>query len=164
MGKDIHMFVLDDVRNEILKEEIFEGRNSEWFSNISGDGWDQEYDYLPIKYGMPEEAPKKFQCLYEHAKQNFYFDFRYFTVGEFKTWYEKYKPALKAGWASVYEEWKYKNKNICPKDLPTIKPDDNDEYVFMEYEDNYDCSKWLYEYIKENHFLNNVIIFYYFDC
>ena len=34
MGVDIHMFVIKD--NEILKDDMFDGRNSEWFNNLSG--------------------------------------------------------------------------------------------------------------------------------
>ena len=34
MGVDIHMFIIKD--NKVLKEDMFDGRNSEWFNNLSG--------------------------------------------------------------------------------------------------------------------------------
>ena len=48
MGVDIHMFVVKD--KEVLKEDIFEGRNSQWFNNLQGSYvTDLAYDHLPAK-------------------------------------------------------------------------------------------------------------------
>lgn len=162
MGVDIHMQVFKD--NKIYAEEIFDGRNSDWFANLAGNGWDKEYDYLPTEWGIPENCPDKYKEIYTNAKENCYYDFRYFRVKDFVDWFEKYKPNLKAGWASIYEEWAYKTKGICPEELPISKPEDNDVYVFIEYENKWDCSKWLYDYIKENNLSDEDIIFFYFDC
>ena len=48
MGVDITMHIVRG-KNEIIYENIFDGRNSEWFDNISGRGTDI-YDEFPAKY------------------------------------------------------------------------------------------------------------------
>ena len=168
MGRDIHMQVFKRDKNNklnIFEEEIFDGRNSDWFNNLVGNGWDNEYDFLPTYWGVPEDAPEKYKEIYENRKDNCYFDFRYFRVIDFLNWYNKYKPYLKAGWATRYEEWICRVKNMPLEYLPISKPDDDgDEYTFIEYENKNDCSKWLYEYIKEKELGFEDIIFYYFDC
>lgn len=147
MGVDIHMYVVRNGR--IIKNDIFDGRNSEWFSNLQGDGWNEEYDHLPVKtYNVSDQAPEELQ---KEAKDTYYYGHRTITVGDYKKWFEKYRPDKHASWVTTYEEWQYRNKGIAP-DKDNIKtrlePDDIlEDWKFLEWADEYDLGRWLYEEI-----------------
>lgn len=167
MGKDIHMFLMDN--DIVVKSEIFSGRDSEWFDNISRRGGDFEYDYFPSKPGWFENEPTLLpEELMEFTKDNGYFDFYRVKVKDFVDWFIKYKPYKEAGWASKYDIWRMKEKCYIPAFLPHEKPNDGEEYEFIEYIKSYDCSNWLYNYIydyeaKTRSHINNYTIIYCFD-
>ena len=165
MGIDIHMFIAKD--EKIIRDDIFDGRNSEWFRNIMGDGNDEEYNTYPVRNYhwknegiVPEELIKGYP-------DDIYYGFRIVNVGKFREWFEKVKPYLSAGWVSRYDAWAYEKKGIIPFDsvrnlaVSDLPPEDA---VFIEYENPYDCSKWLYDYLAEEDISDDAFIVYCFDC
>lgn len=162
MGTDIHMNI---IRNgKYIKENIFDGRNYEWFDNLEGRGWEEEYDHLFTDYDIPDEVPDEIK---DHYNSNDYYGFHYITVLEFKKWFETYRPDIKAGWVSTYDKWKWEHKHIAPKDPKRYLDEDDDlrDLHFIEYFDEYECSKWLYNYLVDNkkEIEDTDIIIYYFD-
>ena len=151
---------------KIIAEDIFDGRNSDWFNNLTGQGIEDEYDYFPRRWSIPNKAPDKITDAYNNSHDYGYFDFFYVNVKEFKDWYEKYKPYLKAGWVNTYDKWRIEKKEYIPDELPHYLPEEynpNDVY-FVEYVDKYDCSRWLYNYLNENYIPDDAEITYYFDA
>ena len=164
MGRDIHLNIIK--KKEFLAENIFDGRNSDWFNNLTGQGVEDEYDYFPRRWSIPDEAPDKITDAYNNSRDYGYFDFFYVNVKEFKDWYVKYIPYLKAGWVNTYDKWRIEKKGYIPDELPHYLPEEynpNDVY-FIEYEDKYDCSRWLYNYLNEHDIPNDADIVYYFDA
>ena len=166
MGVDITMSIIRG--NEYIKENIFDGRNSEWFNNLEGRGWDDEYDHLLTDYGIPDEVPNKIKDHFDNKIDYGYYDFHYITVFEFKKWFKTYRPDLKAGWVSTYDKWKWEHKHIAPKDPKHYLDEDDDlrDIHFIEYDDKYECSGWLYDYLIDNkkEIEDTDIIIYYFDA
>ena len=109
MGVDIHMFICKN--KEYIAEKIFDGRNSEWFNNMMGDGNDEIYDSLPIKWGVSDETPDAFS---KEFTDDWCFGFRYLNVKEFKNWFVEKRPDRDAGWVTKYEAWAYENKHVLP--------------------------------------------------
>ena len=164
MGVDIHMNIVKD--NKILFPNIFEGRNSDWFNNLQGSGWDYEYDHLPEYTGIPDKCPEEIKDDFKKPAGAGYYGFHYMIVKEFKRWYEKYRPDLKAGWANTYNKWRIEKKHYVPEcGLPQyLSEEDNKEDMhFVEYVDYYECSRWLYKYLKEKDVPDDAYISYYFD-
>ena len=62
MGIDIHMAIVKN--GEYIAKNIFDGRNSEWFANLRGEGWDDTYDHLPAKYYIVDETPEEYKKKY----------------------------------------------------------------------------------------------------
>lgn len=150
---------------EYVKKEIFDGRDSEWFDNLCGKGWDNVYDILPVEDGLPDLCPEQIR---EDKMENGYFCFRWIPVVDMIKWLEDKKPWIDAGWATTYEKWNYETRGIIDKDgLPHFKPNDNNEpYYFIQYEKRYDCSKWLFDYLTKEYpqgSEGNDILIYYFD-
>ena len=158
MGVDIHTFIVKD--KKIIAENLYDGRNSEWFNNLQGRGDDIEYERLYTMYGISPQAPDEFNEKY--SQKNGYYGFYYISVGEFKEWYEKYKPYLKAGWASVWDAWAIKNKGYIPDYLSHYKEDESE--VFIEYNDLYEPSRHIYEYLIEHEIDNDADFQFFFDC
>lgn len=161
MGVDIHMHIYKD--GEILEKDIFDGRNSEWFSNMQREGWDNEYDHLPTHYDFPEGFPK--DLVEKYTKENGYYGQYHIKVEDFIEWFHKYRPDLNAGWATTYEKWQYEKKGEIPEDLPiTLPPDANiNDMHFIEYENIWDCSRWLVEFLIDHEIPNDAYICYCFD-
>lgn len=161
MGVDLHMHIMNN-KGIVLEKEIFDGRNSTWFENIAGRGYDEVYDAFPRHYGLPEETPAEIS---EYQSIAGYYDFYYTTVKEFKEWYEEYNPAVDACWVTTYDKWRIQNKGYIPED-PKHYLDGDDiiaDMHFVVYENRYDCSKWLFDYLQNHSFANDDIILYYFD-
>jgi hypothetical protein len=154
------MYICKD--KSYIVEDIFEGRNSEWFGNMQKEGEDEVYDSLPIKRGVSDEAPDAFS---EEFSDDWCFGFRYLNVKEFKHWFIEKRPDEDAGWVTRYEEWAYENKGIEPVYLQ--KRLDHDDIIedmrFIEVTNKYDCSAWLYDYLVNNHIPDVAIIQYCFD-
>ena len=166
MGVDIHMSIIDKEGNYLEKDVFDGGRNSEWFANLQKDGWDDEYDHLPIHFGIPEKVPEKIQKDFDKPLGEGYYGFYYITVKGFKNWYENYKPDLKAGWASTYDKWRIEKKHYMPeRGLPQYLHEEynKEDIHFVEYIDYYDCSRWLYQHLRKNKFSDDAYIVYYFD-
>lgn len=160
MGVDIHMNIVKN--KEVIAKDIFDGRNSEWFNNLQGDGWANEYDHLPANYGFSDQTPDDIK---EYYNKDWYYGFNSVNVGKFKKWFKKYRPDLEAGWASTYDKWRMENKGYIPEDLPIALDKDMNpaDMHFIEYENLYDCSRWLNDYLVENNIPDDADIIYCFD-
>lgn len=160
MGMDIHLYI---ARNkEYIAKDIFDGRNSEWFNNMMGDGNDEVYDSLPVKWGVSDEAPDAFS---EEFSDDWCFGFRYLNVKEFKDWFIEKRPDEDAGWVTRYEAWAYKHKGIEPEYLrkELTKDDVIEDMKFITITSKYDCSAWLYCYLIDNDIPDDATIQYCFD-
>lgn len=159
MGMDIHMALVKN--NEYVKENIFDGRNSDWFNNMMGNGWDDLYDKLPINYGLSDQTPVE----YEEKYKDWCFDYHYVNVKNFKEWFQKYRPDIDAGWVSTYDKWRIEKKGYIPKDILHYLPEDANpaDMHFVEVINPYDCSAWLFTYLVENDIEDDVDIVYCFD-
>ena len=162
MGIDIHMFIVKN--GEYLKKNIYTGRNSDWFSNLQMEGWDNEYDYFPIWGGFPDDMPKEHPSI-EELQKNCYYGFFHIKVEDYINWFNEYKPHIDAGWVSTYDKWRIENKNYIPERLSHIldKDDNPADMHFIEVEKKYDNSKWLHDYLIENSIPMDAYIVYYFD-
>lgn len=147
---------------EYIAKDIFNGRNTEWFNNIMGSGNDEVYNFLPIKWGISDEAPDAFS---EEFSDDWCFGHRSLNVKDFKDWFIEKRPDIDAGWVTRYEEWLYEVKGIEPEYLKKhLDKDDVIEDVrFIEVTNNYDCSKWLFDYLVDNKIPDDATIQYAFD-
>lgn len=164
MGVDIHMFIVNENKN-ILKEDIFDGRNSEWFRNLQDCGNDSEYDYCPIVYGWQSVCSE--DLVKKYADRQSYYGHFHISVKLFKDWFEKYNPHKKAGWVTTYEKWEIENHGYCPENFFKYSLDKDDiieDMHFIEWVNVFDCSLWLYNYLKDNKIPDNAWIVYCFDC
>ena len=167
MGVDIHMFVVKD--KEVLKEDIFEGRNSQWFNNLQGSYvTDLAYDHLPVKRSWKEECGIPNELITEYKKEDCYYGHRMIRVSDYINWFNKYKPDLTAGWVTKYDAWAYYNKGIVPKDIyHNLKEADlaSEDAVFIEIKLN-GCATWLCEYLTnvKNGIPCDAYVIYCFDC
>ena len=162
MGVDIHMFIVDNDK-KVLKEDIYDGRNSEWFSNLRDQGDDRVYDYCPIVCGWGDIASADF--IYQYSNSQEYYGHFHISVKFFRDWFKKYNPHKKAGWVTTYEKWQIENQNYCPED-PKYCLDEEDiieDMHFVEWIDESDCSLWLYNYLNENRISDNAWIVYCFS-
>lgn len=156
------MFIVKE--KKALAKEIFDGRNSEWFSNLSGTSKDNEYDHLPKKYGFSDQCPDWMRKKYR--SDSGYYNFIYINVADFKNWFLKYRPDKDAGWVTTYDRWRIENKGYVPDYIEHyLSEEDNiNDMHFVEVSNEYDCSLWLYNYLNENEIPNDATIWYCFDC
>ena len=165
MGVDIHIFI---VKKNKKAKRIYEGvRCSEWFDDICGRGWHDEYGKLSIHKGISPFSDDEIKDDYENRRERYYYGFHYFNVGEFREWFVKYRPNIKAGWVTTYDNWRIKNNKWFPDEddlshfmIPDVNPDDQ---FFIEYEDPYDMSANLYNLLNDNKITDDADITYYFD-
>lgn len=166
MGMDITLRILDK-NGKFLTGDIYDGRNREWFNNISGKyTTDEAYNHLPLGYGTLDFFSNEWLEM-EHDRD--YFDFRYISVKEYRNWYMKYNPSFQAGWVNRYTYFLMKYKDYIPEyeiDLyhELDKDDIIEDMVWVEFNDKYDNSTWLYNYLDENNIPNDAWIVYCFDC
>ena len=158
IGADIHSYIVKD--KKIIAKDLYEGRNSEWFNNLQ-QGEDIEYDHFQWykQFGFSPQAPDELEK--KCSKEKGYYGFFYISVKDFKDWFEKYKPYLKAGWASTWEAWAIKNKGYVPDYLSRYK--DNEENVFVEYDDVYEPSRHIYNYFVNNKIDDDADLQVFFD-
>lgn len=174
MGADIHLHIVHN--NKILKKEIYKNRNSEWFDNMIGRyTTEPAYDYLPYDYDWECEGQCPQELIDEYLKESedgvlprWTYDERSIKVKDFLDWFIKYQPALKAGYVSKYDAWLYENKHIIPSSenlehylWADVKQRD---FVWIEFTDPYEPSRWLFNYLKENEIPEDAWIVYCFDC
>lgn len=148
---------------EMIAEDIYYGCNYKWFDNLQKRFCDSEYDFLPSHSGLPEgDLPQS--IVDDYKKQESFYGFSYITAGEFCEWFTKYHPNLHAGWITAYEKWQLERKNIIPEDFAIVRPEDavDEDMFFCEWEDKYDSSLWLYNYLLEHEVYADATIIYYF--
>lgn len=166
MGMDITLRLLDE-NGKFLTENIYDGRDREWFNNMSGKYiTDEAYGYLPKGYGTLNFFPNEWLKMEQDRD---YFDFSYISVKEYRDWYIKYNPSFQAGWVKRYTEFLMKYRDYTPEygvdlyhELDT--EDIIEDMVWVEFNVKYDNSTWLYNYLEENNIPNNAWIVYCFDC
>ena len=168
MGMDIHMHIVKN--DEVIAKNIFDGRNSEWFNNLKGDGNDDEYDHFPSYGGIPDNCPEFIKTIYDGDCNNDeeyfgYFGFYYVNAGDYIKWFEKYRPDTDAGWVTTYEKWAWEKKGIKPEYLAKyLNKDANiNDMHFIEVVNPWDCGRWLYNYIKDHKIPDDACVIYYFD-
>ena len=164
MGVDIHMFICR--KGEILGDDIFDGRNSEWFNNLQHQGWGSVYDHLSIKGDFSKDVPEDLRERFNDPGT--FYGHHNILVKDFAKWFKKYRPDLDAGWFSTYDRWRMICKGWVP-DPDYVKHEleegDNPvDYEFVEFEDEYDCSRWLYNYVVDKNIPEDATINYCFDC
>ena len=160
MGVDIHMNIYKN--QELIAEDIFDGRNSDWFRNLQPDhGNDPAYDHLAIHCGVAGQVPLEYKDKFDFD----YWGFHWFTVKDFKDWFLKYRPDKDAGWVTRYEAWAYKHKSIVPEYLrkELTKDDVIEDMRFIKVANIYDCSAWLYQYLIEHDIPDDAVVQYCFD-
>ena len=166
MGKDIHMFIVG--KQGIIKSNIYTGRNYVWFDQLTDAGdYADDYANLPITFGWSPFTPEILKIRYSRERD--YYDHYHFKVKYFVEWFEKYRPNVDAGWVTTYDKWLYETKGIIPHlthELSERTSEDDfypQDWHFIEVEKPDDCSKWLYDYIKENNIDGNADVTYCFD-
>lgn len=166
MGVDIHMSIISK-RGEYKYHDIFDGRDTEWFDNITGNYYNEAYQHFPIMNSLPEIVPDKIKENFEKAADYGYYNFFHVNIGEFIEWFMEARPDIDAGWLSTYEKWLYEKKHIIPQTLPHELDEECNpyDYNFVEVENIYEGSRWLYEFITEHSDITaEDFIVYYFDC
>lgn len=159
MGTDIMLNIVQD--GEQIKENLFDGRNYDWFDKLQGNGYNEIDNLLPVHRGLPSQVP---QCYKEMEESDeCYIEFYYMNVKEFKIWFTQYRPDLDAGWITTYEKWLYETKNIIPE-LAHHLPTDvvTEDWHFIEVEDEYNNFLWLYNILMDENISDNADIVYYF--
>ena len=161
MGVDIHMNIYKN--QELIAEDIFDGRNSDWFRNLQLDrGDDPIYNHLAIRYGVADQVPLDYK---DKFNSDDFWGFYWFTVKDLKDWFLKYHPDIDAGWVTRYEAWAYKHKKIVPDYLrkELNKDDVIEDMRFIKVTNIYDCSAWLYQYLIDHDIPNDAVVQYCFD-
>lgn len=161
MGVDIIMDIYH--KGKLIHTDIFEGRNSEWFDNLNGNGYDREYDYFPRVSGPCPGA----ENIPDEEKYNY--GFYHIRVLDFLNWYDKHQPYLHAGWVNKVTSFNYINKNIIPDEnevyemLPVWKEDfHRDNYVWLAYRKE-DPSSVIMHFISMKNVPEDAYIFYRFN-
>lgn len=154
------MHIIKD--KKVIAKDIFDGRNSTWFDNLQGRGYDPDYDKFPCYYGLPDEVPDFIQ----KDRDNAYYGFHYIKAADFCEWFNDVRPDLQAGWISTYTKWQLEKKNIMPEEYYHEFPEggNDKDMVFCEWQNKHDCSLWLYNYLLDHEIYADAIIVYYFDC
>lgn len=164
MGVDISMHIVSK-DGELKYQDIFDGRDTRWFDNISHNVTDDIYESFPSKYGLPENSPEIVRHAFEHREEGFY-DFFYVSVEEFMKWFLYKRPDIDAGWVCTYDKWLYEKKGVIPELAHYLDKELNpNDYHFIEVEGSYEGSRWVYEFITNHndiHPEDNIV--YYFDC
>ena len=173
MGVDIHMFVIKD--NEILKDDMFDGRNSEWFNNLSGTSIsDPTYHELCRHSGWknincPEELYKEYCEPQEGDNICYFYGHTAIKVGDFLDWFYDYCPDKKAGYAPRYIAWLASEKNIMPsnddvRQYVSKAEIEEEDLVWFEYTDKYEPSIDIAEQINNFQCPRDAWIIFCFDC
>ena len=102
----------------------------------------------------------------ERYLNKYYFDHRSVKVHDFLDWFTTYHPEIEAGWVTTYDRWRIFNKGYIPENPQHYLHEDDvmEDMHFVEYENPYDCSKWLYNYLIDNKVPDEADITYWFDC
>lgn len=150
MGADIHMKLIKD--NKIIEDDLFEGRNYDWFDDLTGKGYCTNVSYKTLfdikTAGIPEDSPKE---IVDDYNEDWYFDFYWMKLKDFCNWVKTSRPQLEAGWVSTYDAWAYKKKGIIPeemfKSLASIDEEYIKDYNFIEIVNKFEPSYYISEYL-----------------
>lgn len=170
MGVDIHMKLIDKYGNIVI-EDLYDGRNPEWFDNLMNRGYGEEYDELPRISGIPEVVDDKTREIYNKENHGCYYGFYHMKMTDFVDWFNKYRPDMSAGWVRAYDAWAYEHKGVIPDLYRYLDNEDIiEEMRFIEVVNPYDPNRLvmdrLVEYSNNNPWvdLNGALIVYYFNC
>ena len=171
MGMDIHIYLIN--KNASLVKPLYQGRNRDWFENLLGRGYEDEYKHLkthpmhdlPDGYVLPDYIEKDY---YDSTNTNNYFGFSWLYAKDYYDWFYKHRPDKKAGWVTTYEKWALKNKGQVPEEvkLSLDKGDIVEDMVFVEYEDEWNPDRSVVDIIEGHKAKKSdeYYIVYYFDC
>ena len=143
MGIDIHMSLVKKSTGFVIFDNLYDGRNSEWFNNLIGRGYDEVYSKLPWNIGCPDciTEGEGYEAWCKSAEYGAY-GFQWIPVQKYIKWYEKYRPYVDAGYVTEWENWAYENGRYNPFDYGIahyIEDDANaNHYIFREFI-NEDC-------------------------
>lgn len=160
MGVDITMHIIQ--KDKYLAKDIYDGRCSEWFTNLQGSDRDPVYHNLPIHCGVPDERPEDWQII----PGDFYYGHHYMKATDFCDWFETMRPDLDAGWVTTREKWEYEQRDIIPELKYKLSSDDVVEDMhFIEVSNPKDQSLWLYNYLLQRYYtvFDDIFIVYKFD-
>ena len=147
MGMDMTLSIVKN--KEYLAEDIFPGRNTEWFCDMMGRGNNNLYNFLPRTDGVSPQTPDEWSTHY--SEPGSYFGLNYISVSKFIDWYYEYCPQKDAGWVTTYEKWEYETRGVEPELLHFLPDDVNmNDMHFIEIENAWNPAKWLYDYLTEN--------------
>lgn len=172
MGVDIHMKLIHK-DGRMVNDNLYDGRNSEWFDSLVGNGFDitGAYDELQeyIGPGLPLNAAEEDK---NNLKIEGYYGAHQINAADYKSWYDRCKPHIYAGWVTVYQDWIYRTKGI-PVEADAIKlnlttEDNPANYMFKEFTNKYDCNTCVLKQIMSSKDidianLDEYIIYFYFD-
>ena len=154
-GVDIVINIVDKDGN-LIDKDIFNSRCNTWFDNLAGHGSHVVYNQLKLNYGKLRDV--------EYPDEEFYFNFRYIKVRDFRDWFIEYRPNINAGWVNTHTKWLIENRGYYPENVKLELPVDVNpaDWHFIEYKDKEDCSEWLYNYLHNNKIDEEAYIVYYF--
>ena len=163
MAADIHLSIISK-EGKYRCRDIYDGRDSEWFDNLRGNYTNESYQNFPRRCGTPLVIPDDIKKAEEGEEG--YYDFFHVNVGEFLEWFPEARPDIDAGWVSTYDKWLYERKNVIPELNRFLGEEDNPyDFHFIEVENPWDSSRWLYDYIIERKDITvDDFIVFYFDC
>ena len=155
MGRDIHMYILDEDDNVIARPFCGGYRNYEFFGQLNGGGQEEYYNYLPTKYITIDELPEAIKKDYGYG--DCCYGLQEMNLTEFVEWARCYRPWIQAGWVHKKDAWLYKNKEIYPEEYQDrLYADDIlEDMEFIEFTDK---SNGFLDLID---FLNNQLWFSY---
>lgn len=170
MGIDIHMRLIKKSTGFVIFDNLYDGRNSEWFNNLIGRGYDEVYSKLWWNVGLPDCITEGIDYeVWRNPKDYGAYGFQWISVQEYIKWYEKYRPYVDAGYVTEWENWAYENGRYNPFNhgiAHYIADDVNaDRFIFREFIDEYCPDTVVYNKITSlvNEDLEDCIIYMWLD-
>ena len=140
MGIDIHMSLVKKSTGFVIFDNLYDGRNSEWFNNLIGRGYDEVYSKLSWNVGCPDciTEGEGYEAWCKPAEYGGY-GFQWIPAKEYIDWYEKYRPYLDAGYLTEWENWAYEHNRYDPFKHEIrhylADGDRKENYIFREFID-----------------------------
>lgn len=161
MGVDCTMYLYNREIDKISDEFLGGLRNSEWFDQM-GNGAPGLHI---VRLESPEELPEILQPIIARWEGSFY-NLRKISALDYLNWVAEYKPYLDAGWCTKREAWEYRTRGIIPYLQYELDEDDIiEDREFLEVCYNGDINLWFKEeLLKRNMKLEEIDIYYWFDC
>lgn len=170
MGMDIHMRLIKKSTGFVIFDDLYDGRNSEWFNNLIGSGYGEVYDKLFWEKGLPDCITEgtDFEA-YHNSRDWGAFGFQWIPAQDYVEWYEVYRPQVDAGYVTEWENWAYENGRYNPFESGIAHyigdSANKDHYIFREFVNNYCPDTRVYDKITSlvNEDINDCIIFMWLD-